>query len=356
MHMEEDAGKLVHDEWDDTSLVDYNRSGVPLVEIVSEPDMRSADEVIAYLEKLRMIAQYLGVSDCKLQEGSMRADVNLSVREVGAEEYGTRTEMKNLNSFKAIAHAIEGERQRQIELLEEGKEVIQETRRWDDNKEHSYAMRSKEDAQDYRYFPEPDLVPIVISDEWIAKIRAQQPELRTEKLERYKREFDIPQYDAELITESKRVADLFEKAVELCGKPKKVSNWIMGEMFRLMKDKSMEPEDLVLSPEHLAKLIDMTDAGAISASVARKVFEHVFTDDVDPEKYVEENGLKTVKDEGAIREAVEKVIADNPQAVADYKGGKEKALGALMGQSMRALKGKADAGAVREMLMEILNA
>ena len=356
MHMEEDAGKLVHDEWDDTSLVDYNRSGVPLVEIVSEPDMRSADEVIAYLEKLRMIAQYLGVSDCKLQEGSMRADVNLSVREVGAEEYGTRTEMKNLNSFKAIAHAIEGERQRQIELLEEGKEVIQETRRWDDNKEHSYAMRSKEDAQDYRYFPEPDLVPIVISDEWIAKIRAQQPELRTEKLERYKKEFDIPQYDAELITESKRVADLFEKAVELCGKPKKVSNWIMGEMFRLMKDKSMEPEDLVLSPEHLAKLIDMTDAGTISVSVARKVFEHVFTDDVDPEKYVEENGLKTVKDEGAIREAVEKVIADNPQAVADYKGGKEKALGALMGQSMRALKGKADAGAVREMLMEILNA
>ena len=356
MHMEEDAGKLVHDEWDDTSLVDYNRSGVPLVEIVSEPDMRSADEVIAYLEKLRMIAQYLGVSDCKLQEGSMRADVNLSVREVGAEEYGTRTEMKNLNSFKAIAHAIEGERQRQIELLEEGKEVIQETRRWDDNKEHSYAMRSKEDAQDYRYFPEPDLVPIVISDEWIAKIRAQQPELRTEKLERYKKEFDIPQYDAELITESKRVADLFEKAVELCGKPKKVSNWIMGEMFRLMKDKSMEPEDLVLSPEHLAKLIDMTDAGTISVSVARKVFEHVFTDDVDPEKYVDENGLKTVKDEGAIREAVEKVIADNPQAVADYKGGKEKALGALMGQSMRALKGKADAGAVREMLMEILNA
>lgn len=356
MHMEEDAGKLVHDEWDDTSLVDYNRSGVPLVEIVSEPDMRSADEVIAYLEKLRMIAQYLGVSDCKLQEGSMRADVNLSVREVGAEEYGTRTEMKNLNSFKAIAHAIEGERQRQIELLEEGKEVVQETRRWDDNKEHSYAMRSKEDAQDYRYFPEPDLVPIVISDEWIAKIRAQQPELRTEKLERYKKEFDIPQYDAELITESKRVADLFEKAVELCGKPKKVSNWIMGEMFRLMKDKSMEPEDLALSPEHLAKLIDMTDAGTISASVARKVFEHVFADDVDPEKYVEENGLKTVKDEGAIREAVEKVTADNPQAVADYKGGKEKALGALMGQSMRALKGKADAGAVREMLMEILNA
>ena len=354
MHMEEDAGKLVHDEWDDTSLVDYNRSGVPLVEIVSEPDMRSADEVIAYLEKLRMIAQYLGVSDCKLQEGSMRADVNLSVREAGSDKFGTRTEMKNLNSFKAIAHAIEGERQRQIELLEEGKEVIQETRRWDDNKEHSYAMRSKEDAQDYRYFPEPDLVPIVISDEWIAKIKAQQPELRPEKLERYKKEFDIPEYDAELITESKKVADLFEATAELCGKPKKAANWIMGDMFRLMKEKGMEPEELKFSPEHLAKLIDMTDAGTISAAVARKVFEQIFTDDVDPEKYVEENGLKTVNDEGAIREAVEKVLADNPQAVADYKGGKQKAFGALMGQSMRALKGKADPAAVTKMIKEML--
>ena len=196
IHMEEDAGKLVHDEWEDCSLVDYNRSGVPLIEIVSEPDMRSAEEVIAYLEKLRLIIQYLGASDCKLQEGSMRADVNLSVREVGAPEFGTRTEMKNINSFKAIAHAIEGETRRQIELIEDGKKVIQETRRWDDNKESSKAMRSKEDAQDYRYFPEPDLVPIVISDEWIAEIKARQPELRTEKLERYKKEFGLPDYDA----------------------------------------------------------------------------------------------------------------------------------------------------------------
>ena len=200
IHMEEDAGKLVHDEWEDCSIVDYNRSGVPLIEIVSEPDMRSAEEVIAYLEKLRLIIQYLGASDCKLNEGSMRADVNLSVREMGAPEFGTRTEMKNLNSFKAIARAIEGERTRQIELIEEGKKVIQETRRWDDNKEYSYAMRSKEDAQDYRYFPEPDLVPIVISDEWIAEIKARQPELRTEKLERYKKEFGLPDYDAEIIT------------------------------------------------------------------------------------------------------------------------------------------------------------
>ena len=210
IHMEEDAGKLVHDDWTGSSMVDYNRSGVPLIEIVSEPDMRSADEVIAYLEKLRMIIQYLGASDCKLQEGSMRADVNLSVREVGATEFGTRTEMKNLNSFKAISHAIEGERARQIELLEEGRQVIQETRRWDDNKESSYAMRSKEDAQDYRYFPEPDLVPIVISDEWLKEVKDRQPELRSEKLERYKKEYDIPEYDAEIITGTKKMADIFE--------------------------------------------------------------------------------------------------------------------------------------------------
>ena len=221
IHMEEDAGKLVHDEWEDCSLVDYNRSGVPLIEIVSEPDMRSAEEVIAYLEKLRQIIQYLGASDCKLQEGSMRADVNLSVREVGAEKFGTRTEMKNLNSFKAIAHAIEGERERQIELIEAGRKVIQETRRWDDNKESSFTMRSKEDAQDYRYFPDPDLTPVVISDEWIAEVKARQPELRSEKLERYKKEFDIPDYDAQIITNSKHMADLFEAATAICEKPKK---------------------------------------------------------------------------------------------------------------------------------------
>ena len=210
IHMEEDAGKLVHDEWEDCSLVDYNRSGVPLIEIVSEPDMRSAEEVIAYLEKLRQIIQYLGASDCKLQEGSMRADVNLSVREVGAEKFGTRTEMKNLNSFKAIAHAIEGERERQIELIEAGRKVIQETRRWDDNKESSFTMRSKEDAQDYRYFPDPDLTPVVISDEWIAEVKARQPELRSEKLERYKKEFDIPDYDAQ-IDAAKATSDQAER-------------------------------------------------------------------------------------------------------------------------------------------------
>ena len=354
IHMEEDAGKLVHDPYTDSSLVDYNRSGVPLIEIVSEPDMRSAEEVIAYLEKLRLIIQYLGASDCKLNEGSMRADVNLSVREVGSDQFGTRTEMKNLNSFKAIAHAIEGERQRQIELIEEGKQVVQETRRWDDNKEHSYAMRSKEDAQDYRYFPEPDLVPIVISDEWIEKIKSQQPELRTEKLERYKEQFDIPQYDAEIITGSKKMADLFEATTAICEKPKKVANWLIGETFRLMKDNGMEPEDLTFSPENLAKLIDLAEAGTINSSVAKDVFKQIFHEDIDPEKYVEEHGLKMVNDEGALRETAAKVIADNPQAVADFKGGKEKAIGALLGQTMRAMKGKANPGMVNQVLRELL--
>ena len=276
IHMEEDAGKLVHDEWEDCSLVDYNRSGVPLIEIVSEPDMRSAEEVIAYLEKLRQIIQYLGASDCKLQEGSMRADVNLSVREVGAEKFGTRTEMKNLNSFKAIAHAIEGERERQIELIEAGRKVIQETRRWDDNKESSFTMRSKEDAQDYRYFPDPDLTPVVISDEWIAEVKARQPELRSEKLERYKKEFDIPDYDAQIITNSKHMADLFEAATAICKKPKKVSNWLMGETLRLLKENNMDPEDLSFAPENLAKLVDLADAGTVNSSVAKEVFEQIF--------------------------------------------------------------------------------
>ena len=354
IHMEEDAGKLIHDEWEDASLVDYNRSGVPLIEIVSEPDMRSAQEVIAYLEKLRMIIQYLGASDCKLQEGSMRADVNLSIREVGAEAFGTRTEMKNLNSFKAIARAIEGERERQIDLLEAGKAVIQETRRWDDNKETSYAMRSKEDAQDYRYFPEPDLVPIIISDEWIEEIRSRQPELRTEKLERYKAEYDIPQYDAEIITSHKKLADIFEATVALGKKPKEVSNWLMVETMRLLKENDMEPSDLTFAPENLAKLIGLIEKGAINRTTAKEVFEKVFAENVDPEVYVEENGLKIEADDGALKGIIEGIVAANPQSVADYKAGKKKAIGFLVGQTMKAMKGKADPGTVNKMLTEIL--
>ena len=354
IHMEEDAGKLVHDDWTGSSMVDYNRSGVPLIEIVSEPDMRSADEVIAYLEKLRMIIQYLGASDCKLQEGSMRADVNLSVREVGATEFGTRTEMKNLNSFKAISHAIEGERARQIELLEEGRQVIQETRRWDDNKESSYAMRSKEDAQDYRYFPEPDLVPIVISDEWLKEVKDRQPELRSEKLERYKKEYDIPEYDAEIITGTKKMADIFEATTAICNKPKKVSNWLMVETMRLLKENEMEAEDISFAPENLAKLIELADAGEINSSVAKEVFEEVFKNNVDPEKYVEEKGLKTVSDDGALREVIEKIVADNPKSVEDYNSGKKKAIGFLVGQTMKAMQGKADPGMVNKILKEVL--
>ena len=355
IHMEEDAGKLVHDEWEDCSLVDYNRSGVPLIEIVSEPDMRSAEEVIAYLEKLRQIIQYLGASDCKLQEGSMRADVNLSVREVGAEKFGTRTEMKNLNSFKAIAHAIEGERERQIELIEAGRKVLQETRRWDDNKESSFTMRSKEDAQDYRYFPDPDLTPVVISDEWIAEVKARQPELRSEKLERYKKEFDIPDYDAQIITNSKHMADLFEAATAICEKPKKVSNWLMGETLRLLKENNMDPEDLSFAPENLAKLVDLADAGTVNSSVAKEVFEQIFKENVDPEVYIEEHGLKTVNDEGALKATIEQIVSENPQSVADYKGGKKKAIGFLVGQTMKAMKGKADPASVNKILKEILD-
>ena len=249
IHMEEDAGKLIHDDFYDCSLVDLNRSGVPLIEIVSEPDMRSADEVVAYLEKLRLIIQYLGASDCKLNEGSMRADVNLSVREVGASEFGTRTEMKNLNSFKAIARAIENERERQIDLIEAGKEVVQETRRWDDAKEYSYAMRSKEDAQDYRYFPDPDLVPVIISEEWLEEVKSKEPEFRDEKMARYMEEFELPEYDADIITLYKPLADLFEETVALGNKPKEVSNWIMGETMRLCKEESIDPDQIKFSAE-----------------------------------------------------------------------------------------------------------
>ena len=355
IHMEEDAGKLIHDEVRDMSLVDYNRSGVPLIEIVSEPDMRSAEEVIAYLEKLRLIIQYLGASDCKLQEGSMRADVNLSVREVGATEFGTRTEMKNLNSFSAITRAIEGERNRQISLIESGQQVVQETRRWNDDKGESYAMRSKEDAKDYRYFPDPDLVPVYISDEWIEDIRSRQPEFKTEKMKRYKEEFGIPEYDINIITDSKKLANIFEQTTAICNNPKKVSNWLMVETMRILKEKSMDADDITFSPENLAKLINLTETGAINSSVAKEVFEKIFDDDINPDKYVEEHGLKQVNDAGELRKVIEDVIASNPQSVEDYKNGKDKAIGFLVGQTMKAMKGKANPGMVNKMLKEMLN-
>ncbi len=354
MHMEEDAGKLIHDEWDDCSLVDYNRSGVPLIEIVSEPDMRNAQEVIAYLEKLRLICQYLGVSDCKLQEGSMRADVNLSVRELGSKELGTRTEMKNLNSFKAIARAIEGERARQIELLEEGRPVIQETRRWDDNKEYSYAMRSKEDAKDYRYFPDPDLPPVRISDEWIKRIREAQPELQEEKAKRYMEQYGLSDYDAGLLTQSRHLGEMFEKTAAICQMPKKAANWYIGETLRLVKEEGMETEDISFSPEHLAELILMTDRGELNNKTAKEVFRMIFTEDVDPVVYAEEKGLKTVLDTGLLEETVAKVLEENPDTVKQYLDGKTKVTGFLVGQIMRQMKGKADPKQVNQLLSQKL--
>lgn len=354
IHMEEDAGKLVHDDFYDASIVDFNRSGVPLIEIVSEPDMRSADEVIAYLDKLRLLIQYIGASDCKLNEGSMRADVNLSVREVGSEKFGTRTEMKNLNSFRAIARAIENEKNRQIDIIEGGGQVVQETRRWDDTKEYSYAMRSKEDAQDYRYFPEPDLTPVIIDEEWLSRVKASLPEFRDEKLARYKKEYDIPDYDAGIITGCKKMADIFEEASAICNKPKKVSNWLMGETMRLVRENEMTPEEISFSAKHLSDIIDMLDAGKINNAVAKEVFEKVFKEDCDPVAYIKEKGLESVNDTGELEAACKKAIEDNPQSVVDYKAGKKKAAGFLVGQVMKATKGKGNPGVINQMITKML--
>lgn len=354
IHMEEDAGKLIHDEFEDCTLVDYNRCGVPLLEIVSEPDFRSAKEVIDYLSKLRAILQYTGVSDCKMQEGSLRADVNLSVRPKGQAEFGTRTEMKNLNSFHAIERAIAYEAQRQIELIEDGEKVVQETRRWDDNKGYSYAMRSKEDAQDYKYFPEPDLPPIEISDEQIEEIKSTMPELPEEKRERYLNELGLPEYDTGIITGDIALVKFFESTLEKCDSPKDVANWIMGEVMKLLNDSATLTENNPLKPEALAAVINMVKSNKINRGTGKKVLEKVFTDGVDPEKYVEENNLAQVTDLSALRPIIEQVIAENEKSVSEYKAGKTQAMGYIMGQAMRALKGKAPAQEVQKILKEIL--
>lgn len=355
IHMEEDAGKLVHDPWDDCTLVDYNRCGVPLLEIVSEPDFRSADEVIAYLEKLRDIMIYLGVSDCKMQEGSMRADVNVSVRPVGSEEFGTRTEMKNMNSFKAIHRAIGFEAKRQIELIEEGKRVIQETRRWDDNKDASFAMRSKENAQDYRYFPEPDLLPIEISEEWIQETKDNMPELPEAKRKRYIDEFGLTEYDAGVITSARELAYLFEDATEICKKPKEVCNLIMGELMRLMSETATLAEDVKMSAKDIATLIELIAEGKINRNTGKEVFEAMFKENVEPESYVKEHGLMMLNDDSLVSDTIDKILADNPKSVEDYNSGKEKAFGFLVGQTMKALKGKANPQSVNKILKEKLS-
>ena len=356
LHAEEDAGKLTHDKEGKETLVDYNRAGVPLIEIVTEPDLGNAGEVISFLEKLRTTIGYLEASDCKLQEGSMRVDVNLSLREAGSQQMGTRTEMKNLNSFRAITRAIDAETKRQKELLDAGAVISQETRRWDDQKGVSFSMRSKEDAQDYRYFPDPDLPPVVISDEWIRSVRDGLPEMREAKKERFVREYGIPAYDAEVITQSVHLARWFENTALLGITPKKVSNWIMGEGLRLLREKEMDPEDVRLSPEHFAALIHMNEEDEITNAVAKEVFAKAIDTDLDPESYVKANGLMTMRDDSLLRETVKRVIAENEKSVADYKNGKEKALGYLVGQTMKAVKGQALPAAVTAMLKEELNA
>lgn len=355
IHMEEDAGKLIHDDWEDCTLVDYNRCGVPLLEIVSEPDMRSADEVIAYLTKLKSILQYTGVSDCKMQEGSLRADINLSVREMGAKEFGTRTEMKNMNSFKAIARAIQFEAQRQIDIIEDGGEVKQETRRWDDNAGESYAMRSKEDAQDYKYFPEPDLPPINIDDEWIQNVKDNLPELADAKRKRYIEELGLPEYDTGLITDSIYLVRLFEKTLEICKKPKEASNWILGELLMRLNESGKTPEDIDFDENSLGKIITLVDSGKISRDTGKKVFRKVFEENVDPEKYIKDNNLELVSDTSALKPIIEEVIKQNEKSVTEYKNGKTQALQYLIGQCMRALRGKAPAQEVQKILKELLD-
>ncbi len=354
IHMEEDAGKLIHDPIFDTTRADYNRCGVPLLEIVSEPDFRSAEEVIAYLETLKATLQYLGVSDCKMQEGSLRADVNLSVRPEGQEEFGTRTEMKNINSFRAIARAIAAEKKRQIEVLESGGKVIQETRRWDDAADKSYAMRSKEDAQDYRYFPEPDLAPVVISEEWKEEIRKTLPMLPKERKQKYIDEFGLSEYDARLLTEIKALADYFDEVNGIVNNPKEVANWLLGDFMRLAKEGEEDCFNIFLDAAKMADVILMVKENLINRNTAKDVFAAVWTDNLDPRKYVEDHDLAMVGDDNLVKDTVAKVIAANPKTVEEYKGGKTKVLGFLVGQCMKELKGKADPGSINAMIREAL--
>lgn len=354
IHMEEDAGKLIHDEWSDCTLVNYNRCGVPLLEIVSEPDISSADEAVEYVEKLREILQFCGVSDCKMQEGSLRTDVNVSVMRTDSTELGTRTEMKNINSFKAIHNAVVSESQRQIEVIEDGGKVTQETRRWDDTKGYSYAMRSKEDAQDYKYFPDPDLPPMQLSEEFVDNIRENMPELPEAKRARYMSEFGLSEYDTSMICSSVYFVKLFERTVEITKNPKDSANWIMGELMKMLNDTQTLPENMAFNGDSLGTIINLLNGNKISRDSAKKVFEKVFTDDVDPVQYVKENNMEMVSDAGAIKPIIEGVLANNEKAVNEYKGGKAQSFNFLIGQSMRALKGKAPAAEVTKILKELL--
>lgn len=355
IHIEEDAGKLNHDEYGKGSFVDLNRAGVPLIEIVSEPDLRSIEEVDKYLKKVKSILEYIEVSDCKMQEGSFRADVNVSVRKKGDTKLGTRTEMKNMSSFRAISNAIEYEITRQIQVIENGGKVEQETLRWDELQGQTFSMRDKEDAQDYRYFPEPDLGVIRITEEYIEKIKKELPELPESRKARYVEEYKLPEYDANILTSSKYFSNLFEGAIQVCNNPKAVSNWIMSDIIGILNEKEIEPEKIPFSAEDLGELICLIDKGTISTSIAKKVLPEMFETQEKPSKIIEKNGWIQISDEGAIKEVVKKVLQENPQSIADYKAGKDRALGFLVGQAMKETKGKANPGMLNKMFLEELN-
>ena len=353
IHIEDDAGKLNHNEFSGGSLVDLNRAGVPLIEIVSEPDIRSSLEADRYLKKLKSILQYIDVSDCKMQEGSLRADVNVSVHKKG-EPFGTRCEMKNMNSFKSIQRAIDYEKDRQIYEVEHGNVITQETLRWDDLDGKTYQMRDKEDAQDYRYFPEPDLVAIRLSDEYIEKIKEELPEMPESRKARYMAELGLSEKDANSLTSSKAFSDLFEKAGEICKNYKAVCNWLNSDISRILNEKELEPEQIPFTAEQLASLVKLIDDGTISSSIGKKVLDELFENPREPKNIVEEKGWVQISDESAIKEIVTKILEANPQSVADYKAGKDRALGFLVGQAMKETKGKANPKMLNELFLEEL--
>ena len=353
IHIEEDAGKLLHESAEGT-LVDVNRCGVPLVEIVTEPDMRSAEEARVFAEKVRNILEYTGVSDCKMQEGSMRFDVNLSMREKGATVLGTRTEMKNLNSFRALVRAVQYESKRQIIELKKGHEIIQETRKWDDTKGVSSSLRSKEEAQDYRYFPEPDLVPIVIEKEYIEKIKSELPELPEAKKQRYIDEYKLPEYDAGVLTASGVTARFFEEAVSLYDEAKQISNWIMVEIPPLLKEKELTMEDIPIKPAQLAELLKLVKDGVINGTSGKEVLKEMFNSGKNPDEIVKEQGLSQVSDTGELEAIIEKIVADNPKSLEDIGAGNEKAYGFLTGQVMKATKGKANPQVANKIIRDVV--
>ena len=354
IHIEEDAGKLNHDEFSGGSLVDLNRAGVPLIEIVSEPDIRSSEEAESYLRKLKSILEYIEVSDCKMQEGSLRADVNVSVRKKGDTKLGTRTEMKNMNSFRSITRAIEYEVDRQIDVIEDGGKVEQETLRWDEVSGKTFSMRDKEDAQDYRYFPDPDLVAIKLSEEYIENIKKTLPELPKSRKQRYLEKYKLSEKDANIITASKYLSDLFEGATKICNNPKAVNNWIISDISRILNETEMDPIEIPFDSKQLAKLIILIDKGTISSKLAKKVLVEMFEHPRDPEDIIDEKGWVQISDEGAIKDVVLKILEANPQSVSDYKGGKDKALGYLVGQAMKETRGKANPQMLNKMFLEEL--